>query len=177
MKRAIAIAVTLVLVIVLSSVIYLRANQPQKNVEPPLADQTGITLPPDPGESGKQTLAGIDSDHDGVRDDIERWILQRYKDTSLIAALRTYALAEQGLIVAVNNESEALRLAAVRRQVFACWEFLAPQDNSKALLELEAIFLNTPARLKSYDNSDRFLGGHTFLLITPSASACKAMQG
>lgn len=30
------------------------------------------TLPPDPGEAGKATLEGIDSDHDGLRDDVQR---------------------------------------------------------------------------------------------------------
>lgn len=32
------------------------------------------TLPPEPGEDGKLTLEGIDSDGDGVRDDVERYI-------------------------------------------------------------------------------------------------------
>jgi len=31
-------------------------------------------LPPNPGEAGKATLQGIDSDNDGVRDDIQRYI-------------------------------------------------------------------------------------------------------
>ncbi|MDX8380534.1 MAG: hypothetical protein R8M14_00305 [Ghiorsea sp.] len=31
-------------------------------------------LPPDPGAAGRGTLAGIDSDNDGVRDDVQRWI-------------------------------------------------------------------------------------------------------
>jgi len=35
-------------------------------------------LPPDPGDTGKATLAGIDSDNDGVRDDIERYIWLTY---------------------------------------------------------------------------------------------------
>lgn len=32
-------------------------------------------LPPDPGEVGKATLEGIDSDHDGIRDDVQREIM------------------------------------------------------------------------------------------------------
>jgi len=35
-------------------------------------------VPPDPGEAGKQTLEGIDSDGDGVRDDVQRWIILTY---------------------------------------------------------------------------------------------------
>jgi hypothetical protein len=40
-----------------------------------LIDSVLKTIPPDPGEAGKATLEGIDSDNDGVRDDIERWIV------------------------------------------------------------------------------------------------------
>ncbi len=29
-------------------------------------------FPPDPGPEGKKSLQGIDSDHDGVRDDVQR---------------------------------------------------------------------------------------------------------
>jgi hypothetical protein len=35
-------------------------------------------VPPDPGEAGKQTLEGIDSDNDGVHDDVQRWIVLTY---------------------------------------------------------------------------------------------------
>jgi len=38
-------------------------------------------LPPDPGEAGKATLAGVDSDNDGVRDDIQRWIVLSTPDS------------------------------------------------------------------------------------------------
>lgn len=31
-------------------------------------------FPPDPGEAGRKTIQGVDSDHDGVRDDVQRWI-------------------------------------------------------------------------------------------------------
>jgi hypothetical protein len=31
-------------------------------------------FPPDPGKAGKETITGIDTDHDGVRDDVQRWI-------------------------------------------------------------------------------------------------------
>jgi len=34
-----------------------------------------VVLPPDPGEAGKATLTGIDVDRDGVRDDLQRYII------------------------------------------------------------------------------------------------------
>jgi hypothetical protein len=42
---------------------------------------TVVPLPPDPGEAGKVTLAGIDSDNDGVRDDIQRYIALTYPNS------------------------------------------------------------------------------------------------
>ncbi|MCF6156788.1 MAG: hypothetical protein E3K36_16465 [Candidatus Brocadia sp.] len=36
----------------------------------------GFVLPPDPGKAGKETLLGIDTDGDGVRDDIQRRIMK-----------------------------------------------------------------------------------------------------
>jgi len=37
-------------------------------------------LPPDPGAAGHESLAGIDSDDDGLRDDIQRLIAIKFKD-------------------------------------------------------------------------------------------------
>lgn len=38
----------------------------------------GIVVPLDPGEAGKETLAGIDSNKNGLRDDIERLIAEKF---------------------------------------------------------------------------------------------------
>ena len=40
----------------------------------------GFVLPPDPGKAGKETPLGIDTDGDGVRDDIQRYIYFIYPD-------------------------------------------------------------------------------------------------
>lgn len=38
----------------------------------------------DPGEAGKETLLGIDSDNDGLRDDMQRWLNSEYSDDPVI---------------------------------------------------------------------------------------------
>lgn len=43
--------------------------------------QTEDPEPADPGEIGKKTLLGVDSDRDGVRDDFEIWVNDRYSNT------------------------------------------------------------------------------------------------
>ena len=53
-------------------------------------------FPPDPGSVGRKTLAGIDSDHDGLRDDVQRWIYARYpKEENKRKALKQMALDYQ----------------------------------------------------------------------------------
>ena len=48
-----------------------------------------MNLPPDPGEAGKQTLAGIDSDGDGVRDDIQRYLALTITDSQRFLKYQT----------------------------------------------------------------------------------------
>ena len=38
----------------------------------------GIQVPPDPGAAGKTTLAGINSNNNGIRDDVEIFIAKEY---------------------------------------------------------------------------------------------------
>jgi hypothetical protein len=43
-----------------------------------------IPLPPNPGEAGKETVEGIDADQNGVRNDIDRYIVFTYPDSAKI---------------------------------------------------------------------------------------------
>ena len=78
--------------------------------EPPDPPGGGNELPPDPGEAGKTTLEGIDSDGDGLRDDIQRYIALTYPDSQKTrAALRQAAIALQKIILESPDEESALR--------------------------------------------------------------------
>ena len=67
-----------------------------------------FTLPPDPGASGKQTLGGIDFDHDGIRDDVQRHIgLTYYSSRPLFLASGQYARSIQAMLIATNTVSAA----------------------------------------------------------------------
>lgn len=55
----------------------LSACIPPDNNEP--AD-----FPPDPGSAGKATFAGIDSDQDGIRDDVQRHIILANADNPTV---------------------------------------------------------------------------------------------
>jgi hypothetical protein len=69
----------------------------------------GIPVPPDPGAAKDATLAGVDSDHNGIRDEIDRWIATKYGDKpGALEAIRMVARVTQKLMVANPlNEAEA----------------------------------------------------------------------
>lgn len=46
--------------------------------DPPASFTYPAGTPPDPGSAGKATIDGIDQDSNGVRDDVQRWILARH---------------------------------------------------------------------------------------------------
>ena len=109
-------------------------------------------LPPDPGEAGKQTLAGVDSDQDGVRDDVQRYIAFKYPQSERTrAALSQAARAFQFEIVAGGNGQQVHDAHDCMDSIF----MTGPADVTGGRLaydakrSLEAAVLNTPARVKA----------------------------
>lgn len=59
-------------------------------------DVMGVNLPPDPGADADKTVAGIDANNNGIRDDVELAIFKEYPDSAKTrAVLLQYALALQ----------------------------------------------------------------------------------
>ena len=71
-------------------------------------------LPPDPGREGKKTIEGIDSDKDGVRDDVQRYIALNWGHSErAVRALSGGAKGVQMQVLTGDSVSrdEAKRLA------------------------------------------------------------------
>ena len=63
-------------------------------------------LPPHPGRSGNDTLAGVDADGDGVRDDVQRFIVENFGYSERgVAALNNRARSYQMQILAGDSVS------------------------------------------------------------------------
>ncbi len=61
-----------------------------------LKDVTGENLPPDPKEMADASVPGVDANMNGIRDDVELAIFEKYPDSAKTrAALLQYALALQ----------------------------------------------------------------------------------
>ena len=73
----------------------------------------GIVVPPDPGEAADATLAGVDSDGNGIRDEIDRWIATKYGNKpGSLAAIRWSAKASQKQLTS-NPTTQAQALAVI----------------------------------------------------------------
>ncbi len=129
-----------------------------------------VNLPPDPGEAGKATLLGIDSDNDGVRDDIQRWIELNYPNSAKKRmALRQFSKAMNDALANASDNRASINNAYKNDHAQDC-TFFVISDGSEASLDsaisilrnLEAETLNTEERTNKYLEYDAQLGGEVF---------------
>jgi hypothetical protein len=113
----------------------------------------------DPGEDGKKTIAGIDSDNDGFRDDLKRWIYARFPDNpKKRAALKQMALNyQEGLLLETpkNIRKHDLRSS----KAHACMHEVFGEKSSIEHEFLQAKILNTKIRTRKYLEVDRWFDG------------------
>ncbi len=99
---------------------YTKGHLPQFNYDygvwVPLVFQIDQILPPDPGKEGKKTLLGIDSDKDGIRDDIQREIAFHFPfDPHKRAAMLQIAKGkQQELSTYLEQKSQGKKLDELR---------------------------------------------------------------
>jgi hypothetical protein len=105
----------------------------------------GITVPPDPGPAGDATVAGIDTDANGIRDDIDRFVATKYgTNPTAVKAARTSARALDGVLNAdASNQTDSMAALAGSGDAGVC----AGRDFRSAGLdasrELDELFLRT----------------------------------
>ena len=107
-------------------------------------------LPPDPGEEGTQTLAGIDSDGDGVRDDVQRLIYLNYEDEAVRSSLVSLAKAAQDAILQTTSGQNASGIRADLSRSVDCLVIADDGIAPEALNAVIAAMVNTPDRSDAY---------------------------
>jgi hypothetical protein len=109
------------------------------------------SLPPDPGASGTATIAGVDRDGDGIRDEIQRYIAFAYAGKPAhIAAMRQTALALQASLVGANSLEGSHAGAGKTVRALEC--IFATDSEQAAAMEsaLFATFIDTEQRFNRY---------------------------
>lgn len=124
-----------------------------------------IELPPDPGEEGKQTLLGVDSDNDGVRDDIQRYIYITYPNEEKVRmALTQTARIYQELLLDSGDPEIAHKNVKKLYRSNACLYYIKDGDIRESLgirRALKAEILNTKERSVAYLEFNNSLAGKT----------------
>ncbi|WED23240.1 hypothetical protein L3Q72_07570 [Vibrio sp. JC009] len=125
-------------------------------------------LPPDPGKEGMLTLEGIDSDEDGVRDDVQRYIGENYYlDKELHTALTGLAIAYQDTILQHTSKEETFKQWSETTRALHCLYLADPEGAYSKQQELKSVTLNTRARIEAHFEAQKHLSGRT--LTVPSS--------
>ncbi|WED22977.1 hypothetical protein L3Q72_06170 [Vibrio sp. JC009] len=124
-------------------------------------------LPPEPGTENNTTLAGVDFDNDGVRDDIQRAITFEYaeQEATRLALLDSARLLQSILID--SDEVEKSRVHSVEFvRVNECLWFIEDetQPDSNLFKSLIAAQMNTLERSEAYIQYQRNISGEIFNL-------------
>jgi hypothetical protein len=119
-------------------------------------------FPPDPGPENDQTVKGIDSDNDGVRDDIQRYIAFNHASASVRAGLIQYARNLQQALVIGSDQDAARNIADAIGRAAECLYSIVPDDAPEITDSLFAEAVNTAERLAAYDAYDANIDGSIF---------------
>ena len=112
-----------------------------------------------PSSSLNQTesLAGVDADANGVRDDVDRYIDTTYADKAsadLNRAVRQYAKAVQSSLVDADSQTQSLAHATERFRALECLMAKRPREFHTIFVDVRAQLLNTPSRSEAYLKAD-----------------------
>jgi hypothetical protein len=121
--------------------------------------QSAYNLPPDPGEAGKATLEGIDSNGNGVRDDVEIAIYnyaprpdqERYRAALMqLAKYLENRVKNASLAAGINNKDKFAKIAEQWHIALACMKKESYNANaSDELVFLQKLVDNTPQRYQA----------------------------
>jgi hypothetical protein len=107
-----------------------------------LADVMGDNLPPDPGAQADKTIAGIDANKNGIRDDVELAIFKEYpKSAKIRMPLLQYALSMQlqMTLLLINKETVTATIEDTDSRAFYCiWTLSSRDDIKKFVKETDA---------------------------------------
>lgn len=132
------------------------------NTKLTMDDVMGKNLPQDPGAEADKTIAGIDANKNGIRDDVELAIFKQYPDSAKTrAVLLQYALALQmEAIQPVVNKETVTEVATEQSRADTCLaDTLVPRkspESSREYSDIEKIdvFINF-VKEKQFNTSER----------------------
>jgi hypothetical protein len=139
----------------------------------------GHTLPPEPDETlNNSTLLGIDSNNNGVRDDVERKIIKKYQTPIKIELMLSKAKVHQKILE--NPIGNAIELQKENNKLSHCLFYLKRKkvftslEVRNTVSFIENNIYNTKARVKAYSDYNQALSGGVYGITRSkiNAQAC-----
>lgn len=126
----------------------------------------GEGISPDPGPENDLTIEGIDSNNDGVRDDVERYIAVQYPDSERTrAALMQLARNRQSALLNAGSKSLSIDNARVLDTALACLGYVQPDEYGDIAESVIPEIVDTEERLAAYVTYSSHLHGELFFAI------------
>ncbi len=137
--------------------------------------ESSISTSPNQTES----IAGVDADANGVRDDVDRYIDTTYAgqvNADLNKAVRQYAKAVQASLVDADSHTRSLVHATERFRALECLMARRPDEFHTIFVDIRAQLLNTPRRSEAYLNADDQVKTANILLLPADqwVTACQS---
>ena len=134
----------------------------------------GHVLPPEPAPTiNNATLLGVDVNDNGVRDDVERWIYEEYKDKHPIhidIAMQA-GKAWQKVLEAPQNAKEIYPIVDAASSCESYFEICITENNNLYIKDeiinkffIEGLIVNTGNRMKAFLIYDALLSGYTYVI-------------
>ena len=146
-KRYVIILVLILFLIILF--VYVTQSKKTDKLQPTTAQSsvpetiTEITLPPEPDKKiNDATLAGVDSNNNGVRDDMERLIAQKFGGTADYQYILAYAKQYQLRFVTPTPTRRSDALIQVSRELCT----VENESDAARRFDMRSLFENTAAR-------------------------------
>ena len=158
-KRYVITVIVVLLLIAVSAFMYIKNNSLVIN---------GINVPPEPSSSiNNATLAGVDSNNNGVRDDVERVLAQQFGGTTDFPFALAWARESQSMITAPTPSQRSDALAVSSRLVCAAF------GSSKLLrnFDMLSLVVNSPSRRQARRAFNDVLVGFGSRELLPCATS------
>jgi len=148
----------------------VNTTETNTSTEPPLVID-GYTLPPMPDKTeNDSTLLGIDSNNNGVRDDVEIWIYTTYKKPIERAVFMQSARAYQIVIQEPEKALETMPILQAATRCRSYWSFKAKREGESFWLdeyrnyakEMRPTQFNTGDRFIAYEKYNQTLSGGVY---------------
>ena len=128
--------------------------------------------------SNDTVLAGVDTDNDGVRDDVQRLVFRSYTSTTKRALALSFAKEVRKIYSEPTTPAEARAITEAKSRVSGCIysHREMPFEARAGIIEtIVSAHTDTAARMKEYLNYNRLLHGQTIESRSDEPGICKGI--